>query len=238
MAKKEGIRRLFDNIATDYDRLNHILSLNIDRIWRKKAVKEIVDTTSPLQVLDVACGTCDFAMEIAGKTAEGSKVTGIDLSAGMLKIGKEKTESAGLDIGLIQGDCEAMPFGNDTFDRISVGFGVRNFENLDKGLEEMYRVLKNGGKTVILELSVPSSAVIRWLYKLYFLNILPAIGGWISGDRGAYEYLTASVLRFPSPARFLEMMESAGFTEVKHKSLTSGICRMYIGTKKKAADLV
>lgn len=177
-------------------------------------------------------------MEIAGKTAEGSKVTGIDLSAGMLKIGKEKTESAGLDIGLIQGDCEAMPFGNDTFDRISVGFGVRNFENLDKGLEEMYRVLKNGGKTVILELSVPSSAVIRWLYKLYFLNILPAIGGWISGDRGAYEYLTASVLRFPSPARFLEMMESAGFTEVKHKSLTSGICRMYIGTKKKAADLV
>lgn len=238
MAKKEGIRRLFDNIATDYDRLNHILSLNIDRIWRKKAVKEIVDTTSSLQVLDVACGTCDFAMEIAGKTAEGSKVTGIDLSAGMLKIGKEKTESAGLDIGLIQGDCEAMPFGNDTFDRISVGFGVRNFENLDKGLEEMYRVLKNGGKTVILELSVPSSAVIRWLYKLYFLNILPAIGGWISGDRGAYEYLTASVLRFPSPARFLEMMESAGFTEVKHKSLTSGICRMYIGTKKKAADLV
>lgn len=238
MAKKEGIRRLFDNIATDYDRLNHILSLNIDRIWRKKAVKEIVDTTSSLQVLDVACGTCDFAMEIAGKTAEGSKVTGIDLSAGMLKIGKEKTESAGLDIGLIQGDCEAMPFGNDTFDRISVGFGVRNFENLDKGLEEMYRVLKNGGKTVILELSVPSSAVIRWLYKLYFLNILPAIGGWISGDRGAYEYLTASVLRFPSPARFIEMMESAGFTEVKHKSLTSGICRMYIGTKKKAADLV
>lgn len=238
MAKKEGIRRLFDNIATDYDRLNHILSLNIDRIWRKKAVKEIVDTTSSLQVLDVACGTCDFAMEIAGKTAEGSKVTGIDLSAGMLKIGKEKTESAGLDIVLIQGDCEAMPFGNDTFDRISVGFGVRNFENLDKGLEEMYRVLKNGGKTVILELSVPSSAVIRWLYKLYFLNILPAIGGWISGDRGAYEYLTASVLRFPSPARFLEMMESAGFTEVKHKSLTSGICRMYIGTKKKAADLV
>lgn len=238
MAKKEGIRRLFDNIATDYDRLNHILSLNIDRIWRKKAVKEIVDTTSSLQVLDVACGTCDFAMEIAGKMAEGSKVTGIDLSAGMLKIGKEKTESAGLDIGLIQGDCEAMPFGNDTFDRISVGFGVRNFENLDKGLEEMYRVLKNGGKTVILELSVPSSAVIRWLYKLYFLNILPAIGGWISGDRGAYEYLTASVLRFPSPARFLEMMESAGFTEVKHKSLTSGICRMYIGTKKKAADLI
>ena len=232
MAKKEGIRRLFDKIAPDYDRLNHILSLNIDRTWRKKAVKEIIDTTSPLQILDVACGTCDFAIEIAGKAAEGSKVTGIDLSAGMLEIGKEKTASAGFRIDLIQGDCEDMPFGNDMFDRISVGFGVRNFENLDKGLEEMHRVLKNGGKTVILELSVPSSTIIRWLYKLYFLKILPAIGGLISGDRGAYEYLPASVLRFPSPASFMEMMNAAGFTDLKHKSLTLGICRMYIGTKK------
>lgn len=231
MAKKEGIRKLFDNIAPDYDKLNHILSLNIDKGWRKKAVKQIVDTASPLQILDVACGTGDFTIEIATKAASGSKITGIDLSEGMMKIGREKIRKAGIEAELVQGDCEELPYGSNTFDRISVGFGVRNFEHLDIGLKEMNRVLKQGGKLVILELSVPSNPFIRWCYKLYFLKILPAIGGRVSGDRSAYEYLPASVLNFPLPEKFIPMMRQAGFNDVIHKSLTLGICRMYIGIK-------
>ena len=231
MAKKEGIRKLFDNIAPDYDKLNHILSLNIDKGWRKKAVKEILDTAQPLEILDVACGTGDFTIEIAQKAAAGSKVTGIDLSEGMMAIGREKIKAAGVDAVMVQGDCEALPYKEGTFHRISVGFGVRNFEHLNIGLQEMHRVLKPDGKLVVLELSVPANPVIRWCYKLYFLKVLPTIGGWISGDRGAYEYLPASVLRFPAPAKFMGMMQEAGFRNVQHRSLTFGICRMYIGVK-------
>lgn len=231
MAKKEGIRKLFDNIAPDYDKLNHILSLNIDKGWRKKAVRELIDTNTPLNVLDVACGTGDFTIEIAQKAPAGSKVTGIDLSEGMMKIGREKIKAAEVDAVMVQGDCEELPYQNGTFHRISVGFGVRNFEHLQIGLNEMFRVLTPGGKLVILELSVPSNPVIRWCYKLYFLKILPTIGGWISGDRGAYEYLPASVLRFPAPDKFIQMLHDAGFNKVYHKSLTLGICRMYTGIK-------
>lgn len=231
MAKKEGIRKLFDNIAPDYDRLNHILSLNIDKGWRRKAVKELVDTAGPLEILDVACGTGDFTIEIAQKAPAGSKVTGIDLSEGMMAIGREKIKAAGVDAVMVQGDCEELPYNDDTFHRISVGFGVRNFEHLQIGLNEMYRVLTPGGKLVILELSIPSNPFVRWCYKLYFLNILPTIGGWISGDRGAYEYLPASVLKFPAPDKFIPMLQQAGFSKVIHRSLTLGICRMYIGIK-------
>lgn len=231
MAKKEGIRKLFDNIAPDYDKLNHILSLNIDKGWRKKAVKEIADTALPLSVLDVACGTGDFTIEIAQKAAPGSKITGIDLSEGMMEIGRKKIKAAGVEATMVQGDCEALPYNDFSFHRISVGFGVRNFEHIDLGLKEMHRVLTPGGKLVILELSVPSNPIIRWCYKLYFLKILPTIGGWISGDRSAYEYLPASVLRFPAPDKFMEMMRQAGFSNVSHRSLTMGICRMYIGKK-------
>ena len=231
MAKKEGIRKLFDNIAPDYDKLNHILSLNIDKGWRKKAVREIADIDKPIKVLDVACGTADFTIEIARKAASGSEVTGVDISEGMLAVGKEKIQKAGVSAELYITDCEALPYEDRTFDRISVGFGVRNFEHLDIGLKEMYRVLKPEGKLVILELSVPSNPVIRWCYKLYFLKILPAIGGLVSGDRGAYEYLPASVLRFPAPDKFIQMMNSAGFDTVEHTPLTFGICRMYVGKK-------
>ena len=231
MAKKEGIRKLFDNIAPDYDRLNHILSLNIDKGWRRKAVKELVDTAGPLEILDVACGTGDFTIEIAQKAPAGSKVTGIDLSEGMMAIGREKIKAAGVDAVMVQGDCEELPYSDNTFHRISVGFGVRNFEHLQIGLNEMYRVLTPGGKLVILELSVPSNPIVRWCYKLYFLNIPPTIGGWISGDRGAYEYLPASVLKFPAPDKFIPMLQQAGFSKVIHRSLTLGICRMYIGIK-------
>ncbi len=231
MAKKEGIRKLFDNIAPDYDRLNHILSLNIDKGWRRKAVRQIADEDRPMRVLDVACGTADFTIEIAQKVAPGSIVTGVDISEGMMAVGKEKIRRAGVSAELYVADCEALPYEAGTFDRISVGFGVRNFEHLDIGLKEMSRVLKQDGKLVILELSVPSNPVIRWFYKLYFLKILPAVGGLISGDRGAYEYLPASVLRFPAPEQFIQMMKSAGFDIVEHTPLTFGICRMYGGRK-------
>ena len=231
MAKKEKIEKLFDNIAPDYDKLNHILSLNIDKGWRHKAVREIADSKEPLDVLDVACGTGDFTIEIAQKAVKGSKVTGIDLSEGMMRIGREKIAAANVDAVLEQGDCEALKYPDNRFDRISVGFGVRNFEHLTIGLKEMHRVLKKGGKLVILELSVPSNAFIRWCYKLYFLKILPTIGGWVSGDRSAYEYLPASVLHFPAPDKFIPMLQEAGFAEVEHRALTFGICRMYICKK-------
>ena len=231
MAKKENIKKLFDNIAPDYDKLNHILSLNIDKSWRKKAVKEIANESRALDVLDVACGTGDFTIEIAKKCAAGSRITGIDLSEEMMKAGRKKIQTAGVDAMLEQGDCEALKYSDESFDRISVGFGVRNFEHLEIGLKEMLRVLRPGGKLVILELSVPSNPVIRWCYKLYFLKILPAIGGMVSGNRGAYEYLPASVLHFPPPGKFMSMMQEAGFNDVKQKALTFGICRMYAGTK-------
>lgn len=175
-------------------------------------------------------GDVGISMELARKMPKGSMVIGIDLSEGMMEIGREKIAAAGVKAEMIQGDCEALPFEDSVFDRISVGFGVRNFENLDKGLKEMNRVMKPGGKLVILELSVPSGPVLRWCYKLYFLKVLPLVGGWISGDRGAYEYLPASVLRFPAPDRFMEMMRKAGFRDVMHRSFTFGICRMYVGS--------
>ena len=231
MAKKEGVRKLFDNIAPDYDKLNHILSLNIDKGWRKKAVRNLVDTQEPLKVLDVACGTADFTIEIAQKVAKGSEVIGVDISEGMMAVGREKIKKAGVSAELLVADCEDLPYADNTFDRISVGFGVRNFEHLELGLSQMCRVLTPGGKLGILELSVPSNAFVRWCYKLYFLKILPAIGGMISGNRGAYEYLPASVLRFPGPEKFIPMLKSAGFAQVEHTSLTLGICRMYVAKK-------
>lgn len=230
MAKKENIKALFDNIAPDYDKLNHILSLNIDKSWRRKAVREIVDNERSLKVLDVACGTGDFTIEIARKMSGGS-VTGIDLSEGMMSVGREKAAAAGIEAVLEYGDCEALRYEDNTFDRVAVAFGVRNFEHLDLGLKEMWRVLDKDGKLVILELSVPSNPVIRWCYKLYFLNILPAIGGFVSGNKGAYRYLPASVLQFPAPERFVAIMREAGFREVRHRAFTFGICRMYVGIK-------
>jgi demethylmenaquinone methyltransferase/2-methoxy-6-polyprenyl-1,4-benzoquinol methylase len=231
MAKKEGVKKMFDNIAPDYDKLNHILSLNIDKNWRKKAVRELADEARPLNVLDVACGTGDFTIEIARKVPQGSTVVGVDISDGMIAVGLEKLAKLGIDATLKVADCEALPYEDNTFDRISVGFGVRNFEHLELGLSEMYRVLAPGGKLVILELSVPSNAFIRWCYKLYFLKILPFIGGLVSGDRSAYEYLPASVLRFPAPDKFMSIMKSAGFDVVEHRAMTLGVCRMYIGKK-------
>ncbi len=246
MAKKEKIQELFDDIAPEYDYLNHLLSLDIDKNWRKKAVREIVDTDKLQKILDVACGTCDFTIAIARKammkhadnSCSHTRITGIDISEGMLEIGRAKVTEAGfhpdgecVTVDLVSGDCEDLPFEDRSFDRISAGFGVRNFEHLEKGLQEMFRVLKSEGKLVILELSVPSNPIIRWFYKLYFLHILPFVGGKISGNKGAYKYLPASVMNFPGPDKFKKMLYDAGFRTVGHKAFTLGICRMYTAVK-------
>ena len=290
---------MFDSIAGDYDSLNHILSLDVDKIWRKKALKQIVDAPAPAQVLDLACGTGDFSIAIAKALSRSHKrvvtpieahvkasvkapveapvkapveapakapveapakapveaqvtstgfvtgdsgrsdlmtkghVTGVDLSEGMLAVMREKVGKAGLAdmISIEEGDGEALRFPDNTFDRVTIAFGIRNFENRPKGLREMLRVLKPGGRLVILELSRPENKIIRWFYDLYFLHILPKVGGKVSGDKAAYAYLPASVAAFPGKKAFMATMREAGFRTVTHKAFTLGICRMYTGEK-------
>lgn len=231
--RTEKIRSLFDSIAKDYDRLNHILSLGVDRLWRKRALKWINDGNPEKKVLDIACGTGDFSIEIARHSGPETTVCGIDLSEGMLEVMRRKVSEAGLEgrISAGQGNSEAMPFGDDSFDRATIAFGIRNFENREIALKEILRVLKPGGRLVILELSVPSNSFLRWCYCLYFTKILPLIGGMVSGDRAAYSYLPASVLNFPKKEEWMEIMSSYGFGKVRHKAFTFGICRMYIGEK-------
>ena len=223
---------MFDNIAPTYDKLNHIMSLSVDKLWRRHALKEIVDGT-PQRILDVACGTGDSTISIARAAAEGTKVTGADISEGMMALVMEKAEKAGVKdrIDLQVADGEALPYGEETFDRVTCAFGIRNFEHKEKGLEEFRRVLRLGGKAVILELSVPQNKVVRWVYDLYFLHILPWVGGSISGDRAAYKYLPASVHNFPAPKDFCAMMETAGFRGVRCKTFTLGLCRMFVGER-------
>ena len=232
MPKKERIQEMFDGIAPSYDKLNHVMSLNVDKLWRRHALQEIVDGT-PQQILDVACGTGDSTIAIAAAAGSGSRVTGADISEGMMALVMEKAAHEGVHdrIRLQVADGENLPYEEGTFHRVTCAFGIRNFEHKEKGLQEFYRVLKPGGKAVILELSVPRNKTVRWFYDLYFMHILPWIGGLISGNKAAYEYLPASVHAFPSPQAFCGMMTEAGFTNVRHKAFTLGLCRMYVGEK-------
>lgn len=232
MPKKEKIQEMFDRIAPSYDRLNHLLSLDVDKLWRRAALPEIVEPT-PQRVLDVACGTGDSTIAIARALAPGSRVIGSDISEGMMRYVMEKAEKAGVAdrVDVETADAENLPYADAGFDRVTCAFGVRNFEHKERGLAEMYRVLKPGGRVVILELSVPENRLLRGVYSLYFKHILPLVGGAVSGDRAAYAYLPGSVFRFPSPAVFCGMLSDAGFTEVRRRSLTLGLCRMFIGKK-------
>ena len=232
MPNKEKIQEMFDGIAPSYDRLNHLMSLNVDKRWRKKALKEIVDGTQQ-QILDVACGTGDSTVAIARKAGSGSRVTGVDISEGMMALVMEKAAHEGVHdrIKLQVADGENLPFENETFHRVSCAFGIRNFEHKEKGLQEFLRVLRPGGKAVILELSVPENRFVRWLYDLYFLHLMPWIGGRVSGNKEAYKYLPASVHAFLSPSAFCMMMGEAGFRRVRYKSFSFGLCRLYIGEK-------
>ena len=220
---------MFDAIAPDYDRLNHIMSFGIDKLWRRRAVRTIADSQKPLRILDVASGTGDFAIAIAKKVHPESEIIGIDLSEKMLEVGRRKVPAM---ITLQQGDVEALAFPDDHFDRVSVAFGIRNFEHLEQGLSEMHRVLRPGGKMVILELSYPDNPFLLWCYKHYTLHILPFIGGLISGDRKAYTYLPHSILAFPKADIIVPMLENIGFGQVRVRRFTFGTCVMYVGEKK------
>lgn len=228
--KKEQVAKMFDNISRRYDFLNHFLSLGIDILWRKRAIKMLRDH-QPKEILDIATGTGDFAIEALALNP--NKVIGVDISEGMLEIGREKMKQRKLDdrIELRSGDSEGLLFDDNKFDAVIVAFGVRNFENLEKGLRDMYRVLKPGGKVVILEFSKPTMFPFKQLYQFYFKFILPAIGRLISKDQAAYTYLPDSVRNFPDGKNFLNILEGIGFLKTQCKPLTLGISSIYVGSK-------
>ena len=229
IGKKEQVAKMFDNISGNYDFLNHFLSLGIDISWRRKAVRHLT-SIKPKLILDVATGTGDFAIEALKLNPE--KVIGIDISEGMLEMGRKKMHSRGYQqIEMMLGDSENLPFEGNKFDAIVVGFGVRNFENLEQGLSEMFRVLRPGGKVVVLEFSKPSAFPFKQLYNFYFRFILPKIGRWFSNDRAAYTYLPESVQAFPDGEKFAKKLSDTGFKEIKCQPLTFGISSLYIGTK-------
>ena len=228
-SKKIQVSEMFDNISNSYDFLNHSLSLGMDNVWRKIAIKKL--TNNPKIILDIATGTGDFAVSAAKYT--DAKITGIDISQGMLNVGIEKVRKKNLNnrIFLQLADSESLPFNDNTFDAITAGFGVRNFENLNKGLSEMKRVLKKDGIVVILEPSTPKYFPLKQFYKLYFHHVLPTIGAWISKDKSAYSYLPESVDAFPSGEKFIVELKNVGFKDCKHIPLTFGIVSLYIAIK-------
>lgn len=230
MAKKEVVQNIFNDIAPKYDLLNHLLSMNIDKGWRRRAMKYIGEHQKG-SLLDVACGTGDFSIAAYRKGVK--QVTGIDISANMVEVGRKKIREMGLEkyIDLQNGDSEQMNFADGTFDVVTVAFGVRNFEHLELGLKEIYRVLKPGGKAIILEFSMPEHFPMKQLYKFYFRHVLPVIGGWISGNKGAYTYLPESVMKFPQGCTFLNIMSQCGFQNSLRQKLSGGIASIYIGEK-------
>ncbi len=229
-SKKEQVAQMFDNISAKYDFLNHILSLNIDKGWRRKVVK-MAATGNPKTILDVATGTADLA--IALTKAHPDKITGIDISRGMLDVGQKKIEAKGLSqiITLEQADSEDLPFEDNTFDIVTVAFGVRNFENLEKGISEIRRVLKPSGRILVLEFSQPTGFPFKQVYKFYFKNILPTLGKLVSKDNSAYTYLPESVNAFPYGKPFTDVLEKVGFTKTSFKPVTFGVATIYEGTK-------
>ena len=231
--KKNGnIAQMFDSIALAYDPLNHIFSFNIDKLWRYRAANVL--RGQPLgKVLDVATGTADFAL-IMQKRLQTEHITGIDISTEMLAVGRQKIERKGLEnkISLHYGNAEALPFDTQAFDVVTVTFGVRHFENLEKGLSEMYRVLKTGGKVVILELTIPKNRIVRGFHHLYISYLLPFLGRLFSPNGKVYKYLPKSVRSIPHWEEFKIIMENCGFNDVKIKSLGFGGAGIYIGLKK------
>ena len=228
--KKQQVEEMFDHIAPNYDFLNHFLSMGVDRLWRRKAVN-IVRKYGPLQILDVATGTGDFAIETA-KAIPG-EIVGLDLSEQMLRVGEGKIRRLRLDhqVRLQKGDSEEMPFPDNSFDALTVAFGVRNFENLEKGLQESHRVLRPGGVAVILEFSKPRRFPFKQLYRFYFFRILPFIGGLVSKNSRAYTYLPESVMAFPDGQDFLALLAQAGFSRLRQRRLTMGIATIYEAVK-------
>ena len=229
--KKEEVREMFDNIAPKYDLLNHTLSMSIDRVWRRRVVGE-VRRAKPGRILDVATGTGDLAIAMARRIRD-VQVLGVDLSEQMLAVARRKIEARGLDgrIVLDRGDAERLAVADASVDVATVAFGVRNFGDLGAGLRELARTIKPGGKVVILEFSRPRNRVFRALYEFYSYKILPRIGGLVSRDKRAYEYLPASVGEFTAPEEFMGMMARAGFRNCRARSQSFGIAQIYIGER-------
>lgn len=229
--KKEQVAQMFNNISGKYDFLNHFLSMGIDHLWRRRAIG-MLRKEQPKEMLDIATGTGDFA--IAALKLNPKKVTGIDISVGMLEKGREKMKKKGYDdrIEMLEGDSENLPFADASFDAITVGFGVRNFENLEKGLGEMLRVLRPGKTTIILEFSKPRRFPVKQSFNFYSRRVIPFIGRTISKDKAAYTYLPESVAAFPEGQDFLDILSKVGYTDVKSRTVSGGIATIYSGRKK------
>ena len=229
--KGAQVEMMFDNIAHSYDKLNHRLSWNIDKAWRHFALKQL-RPYHPQVMLDIATGTGDFAIQ-AAKMLHPARLVGADISEGMMEVGRQKTKAFGLDktISFSKEDCMALSFEESTFDAVTAAFGIRNFQDLDKGLREMHRVLKKGGHLCIVELTTPVHFPMKQLFKVYSHTVLPVYGRLISGDQTAYSYLTATIEAFPQGERMVEILKKAGFEEASFKRLTFGICTMYFATK-------
>ena len=229
--KSVQVERMFDNIAPAYDQLNHTLSWGIDKSWRKKAINWL-KPFQPQRMMDVATGTGDFAIQ-ACRVLNPKELIGTDISEGMMNVGRQKVKEAGLEgrISFAKEDCTALTFPDNRFDAITVAFGVRNFEDLDKGLREMHRVLDTNGKLVILELSEPDWFPMKQLYALYSKVVIPTLGKLLSKDRSAYTYLPQSIKAFPQGEVMKGIILKAGFSEANFKRLTLGICTLYTATK-------
>ena len=230
LGKKEQVKKMFDNISTDYDGLNRVITFGIDVRWRKKVVALVLKRKAH-NVLDIATGTGDLAIQFAEKGVES--VTGLDLSNGMLEIGRKKITQKGLNnrVEMIQGDSEDLPFEENTYDAVTVAFGVRNFEDLEKGLSEIYRVLKKGGILVVLETSVPTKSPTKQLYRFYTKHILPWIGKVFSKDKSAYAYLSESAAAFPYGENFNNILGKIGFIAMENRPQTLGVATIYTAIK-------
>ena len=229
--KAQQVEQMFDNIAPSYDKLNHRLSWNIDKGWRRKAIKQLAPY-EPKTLLDIATGTGDFAI-LAAEMLRPDKLIGADISEGMMEIGRKKVREKGLQdiISFDKEDCLALSYPDATFDAVTAAFGIRNFADLDTGLREMCRVLKPGGHLSIVELTSPVSFPMKQLFHVYSHTVLPVYGRLISKDTSAYSYLTKTIEAFPQGERMTDILQKAGFSEARFQRLTFGICTMYFATK-------
>ena len=230
-AKAAQVEQMFDNIAPTYDTLNHRLSWDIDRRWRRKAIRELVPY-APQTVLDIATGTGDFAI-LSAQMLQPRQLVGADISEGMMEIGRKKVKELGLDgvITFAKEDCEQLSFADDTFDAVTAAFGIRNFAHLDKGLREMCRVLRPGGHLSIVELTTPPRFPMKQLFWVYSHVVLPVYGRLVSKDRRAYTYLQRTIEAFPQGETMMTILQKAGFRETAFQRLTFGICTLYTATK-------